>query len=257
MIVDVFTYNGEKELLDLRLNVLDEYVDQFIIVEACNTFSGKAKPLYYERDEHLFAKWKHKIKYHVINQKYTEEERALAKFSPNTQGAEHWQREFLQKESIKKALVHLNNKDIVYVGDVDEIWDSSLPPAKGKKLKLRVYSYYLNNRSNEEFWGTYVNTYKNIKNKCLNHLRTNAPKTKGDYGWHFTSMGGLDEVRRKLNDSYTQASYNTAWVQENLEDNYSRRKDYLGRAFEFKIDESEWPEYLKENKDKYKRLTFT
>lgn len=257
MVVDVFTYNGEKEMLELHLSILDEYVDQFIIVEACNTFSGKAKPLYFEKDQEYFKKWKDKIKYNVINQKYTEEERALAEFSPNTQGAEHWQREFLQKESIKKALVHLQDEDIVFIGDVDEIPD--MPRALnliGRKLGLRVYSYYLNNRSNEEFYGTIVYKYKDIKNECLNHLRTNSPETAKEYGWHFTSMGGLEEVRRKLNDSYTQESYNTNWVQAKLEDNFTKRKDYMGRFFKFTIDEDDWPQYLKDNKHRYKSLLF-
>lgn len=250
-IIDVFSYNGEEQLLDLRLNILKDVVDEFIVVEAPTTFSGRSKPLYFNTDKYP------NIKYHVIDENYTEEELKQAEQSPNTKGAKHWTHEFLQKESIKKALTHLKDNDVVFIGDVDEIWEDNQVQLMGSKLKLRVYSYYLNNRSNEEFWGTYVNTYGNIKDKCLNHLRSDTKFRSDDMkGWHFTSMGGLEEVRRKLNDSYTQESYNTNWVQANLEKNFKEKKDYLGRSFKFEIDESEWPEYLKNNRIKYKNLLY-
>lgn len=261
MIVDVFTYNGEADLLEIRLNILNAYVDQFIIVEAPVTFSGKPKPLYYEKQKERFKKWKDKITYFVIDTNYSEEEIAQAESSPNTVGAKHWKNEFLQKESIKKALTHLNDDDIVFIGDVDEIWqwgqdESAYKALKNEvwKLKLRVYTYYLNNRSSEEFWGPIVTRYANIKNSCLNHLRTQPTiKTKDYYGWHFTSMGGLDEMKRKLTDSYTAETYANEWVMSNLENNHGH-KDFLGRDFIYTIDESEWPQYLKDNKEKYKHL---
>ena len=75
-----------------------------------------------------------------------------------------------------------------------------------------------------------------------------------DGGWHFTSMGGIDAVRRKLNDSYTVDSYNTEEVQRKLEERFGK-KDYLGRnKFKFWIDESKLPKYILENKDKYLNL---
>ena len=67
MICDVFTFNGEYDLLEIRLNILDKYVDQFVIVEAPTTFSGKSKPLYYEQGKDRYKQWHDKIKYFVIN----------------------------------------------------------------------------------------------------------------------------------------------------------------------------------------------
>jgi glycosyltransferase involved in cell wall biosynthesis len=67
-------------------------------------------------------------------------------------------------------------------------------------------------------------------------------------------MGGIEEVRRKLNDSYTDESYNTKGVQNNLEKRFGN-KDYLGRSqFKFSIDETELPRFIIENKEKYKKL---
>jgi len=258
MVVDVFTYNGEVDILRLRLAILSPYVDRFIIVEAKTTFSGFAKKLYWMRDETHFQEYWSKITYFVIDEDYSADEIALANSSPNTRGAAHWKREFLQKESIKKALVNLKDSDRVYIGDVDEIWDPHYVPQTLEKLRLRVYAYYLNNLSSEEFWGTLVAPYWAIKNECLNHLRTRVDIRGTTYaGWHFTSMGGLREVRRKLNDSYTPESYNTAAVQESLSTRHKSLQDYLGRDFTFTKDESAWPTYLKTHRKEFARLCLT
>lgn len=256
MVYDVVTYNGEKYLLDLRLNILSPFVDKFIICEAKTTFSGFKKHLYFMRDEQFFHKFWPKIEFFVINENWTPAELQLAETSPNTRGAAHWKHEFLQKEKLKQALIdnRVQDADIVYIGDVDEIWQ----PYTGQmpaKLKLKVFAYQLDTRSNEEFWGTVVAPWAYLKDKCLNHVRSDVSLLTKDYwGWHFTSMGGLHEVRRKLNDSYTPDSYNTYSVQELLPERLRQGIDYLGRPFSFTQDISEWPEYLKENYLKYQHL---
>lgn len=257
MIYDIFTYNGEQDLLEIRLNILNDSVDHFIIVEAPTTFSGLVKPLYYERQKERFKQFWPKIKYFVIDENYSPEEIALAESSPNTKGAAHWKHEFLQKESIKESLTHLKDDDICFIGDVDEIWLPEIDKTSfiyPRKLTLRVYIYWLNNRSSESFAGSILSYYRDIRSECLNHLRMNTKPTAGYYGWHFTSMGGYEEVRRKLNDSYTKESYNTDWVQEHLQENIAQNKDFLGRDFKYWKDESEWPQWLKDNKQRYAHL---
>lgn len=256
MVIDVFSYNGEKDLLDLHLNTLTQYVDKFIVVEAKTTFSGNQKPLYFSSHEQYFQKYYPKIEYFVIDERYSQDEIIQAETSPNTLGAKHWKREFLQKESIQKALIKykVQDEDTVFIGDVDELWQP-VDPLAPMKLKLMVYAYYLNNRSTEEFWGTFVAKYKDIKGKCLNHLRTDPQyRTEEYYGWHFTSMGGVNEVRRKLDDSYTKESYNTYAVQAALPQRLKEGTDYLGRDFTFQVDDRDWPTYLTRNKAKYKHL---
>lgn len=256
MIYDVFTYNGEKDITDIHLNVLSPFVDRFIVVEAKTTFSGNKKPLYWSLHEKKFEKFWPKIDYYVIDENYSYDEIELAEKSPNTVGARHWKNEFLQKESIHKALIRsgVQDEDTVYIGDADEIWEP-YEPTHPAKLKMMVYAYYLNNRSNEEFWGTLVSKYKDIKGKCLNHLRTEKNlRTLNYYGWHFTSMGGLQAVRRKLNDSYTPESYNTYEVQEHLLKRLAEGKDYLGRDFKFWYDEDDWPQFLVKYRYNYSRL---
>lgn len=261
MIYDVFTYNGEKDILDIRLNILSPFVDKFVIIEFDETFSGKKKPKHFLKDWNQdWEKFKDKIEYAFIPKSVYTEYESLAEYSPNVPqgGPAHWKQEFCQKESIKNALEGLDNNDVIFVGDVDEIWD----PLKLRdiltypvKLKLKVYSYYLNNRSTENFWGPIVCQYKDIKDRCLNHLRTNIlPKTDTEYGWHFTSMGGHKAVEKKLTDSYTSDSYASQTVIDNLKINIDNNKDFLFRNFTYRIDEESWPKYLKENKDRYKYL---
>lgn len=256
MIYDIFSYNGEEDILKLRLELLYPHVDRFIICEAKTTFSGNPKPLYFSSKEKLFQEWWSKIDYYIIDEAFTAEERALAESSPNTRGAKHWKREFLQKENIKKAFINLKDDDICYIGDVDEIWDPLYSPKLPlEKLKLRVYAYYLNNRSNEEFWGTVVGKWGDIKPHCLNHLRSDITLRGAEYGgWHFTSMGGVKEVRRKLNDSYTAESYNTTDVQKLLQQRVTQGVDYLGRPFEFNLDNVDWPPYMFMHRKKFQNL---
>lgn len=252
MVIDVVTFNGEKELFELRYNILKDYVDEFRVVEFDKTFSGNKKPAYFE--EYGLDKLD-KVKYYWFDESvynhYIDE--ALA--SPNTKGASHWTREFCQKESIKDALLDLDDEDIVFIGDCDEIWSPEVLKTgydKPWKLKLSVYTYYLNNKSSEEFWGTLKSNYRYIKDECLNHLRSNADKWEAISGWHFTSLA--HQLDRKLRDSYTKETYANDWVLSNLNDNINNNRDFLGRDFTYKVDESEWPDYLKNNRDKYTYL---
>ncbi len=260
MVIDIFTYNGEFQILKLHLAVLNDYVDKFIIVEANKTFTGTNKPLHFFRDQRYFKEYWKKIEYYVVNNWDDVGIWDMAAKSPNTQGAEHWKREFYIKENIQKALIHTNiqDDDVLFVGDVDEIIDplSEYESDTPIKARLRVYANHLNQVSNEEFYGTLITTYRDIKGKCLNHIRSDKTLySKGDYlGWHFTNMGGVEEIRRKLNDSYTSESYNTFEVQQLLPARIKENMDYLGRDFQFTTDETNWPQYLKNNKDKFKLL---
>ena len=260
MVIDVVCYNGEKELFEIRYNILKDFVDEFRVIEFDKTFSGKKK-------EKQFNQNYPKVKHYFITEdtwiKYWEE----AKKSPNTnygEGAKHWLREWAMKESIKDCLTDLDDENIIMIGDVDEVWNPEyqwtdfIDFSGICKLKLLVYCYYLNQRSSERFWGTIVGRYKDIKDNCLNQLRTSRNRLVGkelmNYGWHFTSMGGYDKVKEKLTDSYTEESYATEQVLDNLEDNIKNNRDFLGRDFKYKLDESELPKWLLDNKEKYKHL---
>lgn len=262
MIYDVISFNGEYDLLEIRLNILNDYVDEFIILEAPTTFSGKDKPLYFDLERKRYEKWWDKIRYHVIDENYTKEEIELAESSPSVpKDQPWWKREFLQKESIKKALVHLKNDDTVFVGDCDEIWNPNIlgvveqsDPTEVYKLKQLVYSYYVNNRSDESWAGTFVTSYQMFKYGCINHFRTNSPKIiLENGGWHFTNMGGVNEIKRKL-ESYGHQEYNNEAIKSCLDERIKNNQDYIGRSFKFWVEEVDLPKYLLDNKDKYIHL---
>ena len=45
MVYDCFQFFNELDILKLRMHVLDDVVDKFVISEATVTFSGEKKPL--------------------------------------------------------------------------------------------------------------------------------------------------------------------------------------------------------------------
>ena len=61
---DCFMYFDEHLVLDLRLNILNDYVDKFVIAEATKDHTGKEKKL--NLDINNFSKFKNKIAYIVV-----------------------------------------------------------------------------------------------------------------------------------------------------------------------------------------------
>ena len=64
-LIDCFMYFDEDLILDIRLNVLYDSVDKFIIAEATRDHAGNEKKLNF--DYNNFSKFKNKIKYLVID----------------------------------------------------------------------------------------------------------------------------------------------------------------------------------------------
>lgn len=259
MIYDCFLYNGEADILEIRLNVLKKHVDLFVIGESPITFSGKPKPLYYIDQEKRFLDITDKIRYYVVDDYPNDKElNDMAWSSPNVSNI-HWHREFYQRESIKKAMVDFKDDDVCFIGDVDEIWnpnaDLGVDWSISHYYKLRqiVYAYFLNNKSDERWAGTFMAQYKNIKDECINHLRSGSLDKIKDGGWHFTSIGGVEEMKRKI-ESYGHQEFNTLFIKDNLKNTIAKGQDFIGRNFVYETDESSWPKYLKDNREKYKHL---
>jgi beta-1,4-mannosyl-glycoprotein beta-1,4-N-acetylglucosaminyltransferase len=249
MVYDVFQFNGELEMLDIRLNILKDYVDQFVLVEAEETFSGKPKPLYYEENKEKFSKFN--IRYYRVGRDYGQFNQ-MAKESPTVTN-EVWHREFCQKESIQLAIKDLKDEDICYIGDVDEIWKPKIIGDRIYRLRQNVYAYYFNNLSSEPWFGPIVSHYGNIKNRCLNHLKTRYPwSVLEDGGWHFTNQFGAGEIKRKL-ESYGHQEYNTDDIKASLERKIKENQDYIGRHFSFKTDNN-IPDYILKNYPQWLKL---
>ena len=64
-IYDCFMYFDEDLVLDLRLNILKDYVDKFVIAEATRDHAGNEKKLNFDLKN--FSKFKDKIEYLIID----------------------------------------------------------------------------------------------------------------------------------------------------------------------------------------------
>lgn len=283
-IYDAFNFFNELETLEIRLNILNDYVDYFIIVESRMTHSGLPKELIFEKNKHLFKKFKNKIIHCVIENPLNDFDDAIKRIEDkNTSlveknilkdilssdnippGDNYYLRDFYEKEYIKKIFLGLNlsNNDFCYVSDLDEIWNPEVLIDYSKndiyKYKQKTYIYFLNNQSNENWagWtGTIATKYLNIKNNCLGHIRTDH-KTKYSIirngGWHFTFQGGIIKIKEKLK-SYSYHEINTSKFKSELESIFIDSRDIKGMGIRIKINEKKLPIYILKNKEKYKGL---
>lgn len=249
MIYDCFTFFNELDLLEIRLNILDPYVDFFVLSEFGETFSGKPKPLYYKENKERFSKWNHKI-IHITSAGFGDY------LTDSFHRAGH-QKQNLLVFGCKDA----KDDDLIYFGDLDEIWKpQSIKDNKIYNLRQLNYGYYLNNRSSEEWIGTIVGRYGAMKDKNFNHLRATHTNVLDDGGWHFTNMGGVEQIKKKLG-AYDHQEFNNEDVKSQIEGRMERGEDYVGRGrdwrgvpFEFHVDEVDLPQYLKDNKEKWLHL---
>ena len=65
-IIDTTTFFEENMMMDIRFNILNEYVDKFIVCESLYTHSGKKKDINFNIND--YPKFKDKI-IHVILEK--------------------------------------------------------------------------------------------------------------------------------------------------------------------------------------------
>lgn len=246
MIYDCFTLFNELDLLEIRLSILDEHVDMFVLCESVETFSGKPKPLYYEENKERFAKWNHKM-LHLV--------------TPHIETENAFERHYLCYETMEKALAsYCKSEDVVYFSDLDEIWKPQQVDDEIHSLKQQNRCYYLNMRSSEEWVGTLVSKFKNIEPGYNKKYRSVKPNILKDGGWHFTNIGGPDQIRRKL-EAYDHTEFNREDIKSNIELSVELGQDYVGRSvdwqgkpFEFWVDEVDLPKYLLDNKEKYAHL---
>lgn len=279
-VYDIFNFFNEFDLLEIRLNMLDKYVDYFVLSEATLTFSGDKKPLNFQLNRDRFKKWEHKIIYNPITDVPETEEEILERLNDaNLSSVDRdilencrdgkvfgtnftWVREFYIKECAKRSLTKLNDNDICYVSDLDEFWNPELVIDFIKDSVFKpiqtAYIYFLNNRSDENWhgWsGTIVTKYKNVKNGSLNKLRTHKEMV-GKYiflrdgGWHFSFQGGYEGAMKKIKES-NHVFYKGDKTLPTLQKMVAKNIDYQGRNFKFWIDEKNLPKYILENKDKY------
>lgn len=205
MLVDAFMFYNEYDILELRLEVLDKYVDRFVLVEAELNHVGGPKELFFEKNKERYAKWLHKIVHVVVTA-------AESPKDPNP-----WCREKYQRECILRGLEEgacadgtpassVPAESIVMVSDVDEIPDLRIVPFEKlphvmNSVHMWMFEYSLDYLFMGEPWfGTVITTVELFKRVGPNSLRDNRWKFPCfQYaGWHLSSFGTPAHVCNKM-----------------------------------------------------------
>lgn len=247
-VFDAITLFNELDLLELRLNILDPYVDHFIIVESKQTFMGQPKPLYYEENKERFAKWNHKIVHIVVPDIEIKKEPF----------ERHWVAYALEEGFVREVG---DPEDIAFFSDLDEIWNPEVLSKADDQIHSLYqlnYTYYLNMRSNEEWTGTLMTKVKSMRWNFNKQHRTEKPNLLVNGGWHFTNMGGKEQIMKKIRAYDHGHELNPVWIEEHLDENIDKGGDYLGRWKNYKgedwrfwLEEDHWPQYLKDHRQDY------
>ena len=122
-IYDCFQYFNEDHIVEMRMNILDKYVDYFVIVESTFTHKGEERKLHFNYKR--FEKFENKIIYLVYDEKPKDIKEILKndiepeisnKLIINALLRENGQRNF-----IINGLKDADDDDYILVSDVDEI----------------------------------------------------------------------------------------------------------------------------------------
>ena len=232
-IFDCFMYFDEEIVLDLRLNVLDKYVDYFVIVESVFTHKGEKRTLKFDLDK--FEKFKHKIIYLIYDkepiniQTVSAKDDLIKRSDKNIFNAIH--RENGQRNFILNGLKEAENEDLILISDVDEI--PNLENLELKKIDQKIilfrqdmFYYKFNLRLPNLIWtGTkackkkYLKTpqwLRNVKDKKFSFYRLDTFFSSTKYlnikfvdngGWHFTNIKTAAQIEHKLKSYLHHAEF--------------------------------------------------
>ena len=221
-VFDTTTFFEEKLMMDLRFNILDPFVDKFIVCEATFSHSGKKKEIKFDKRD--FPKFQDKI-VHIIIDKDPVEKTPNQNNNSNLLRQNSIKRIETQRNYIIKALKNADKNDYIIYSDNDEIPDLSKIDFKTNKAKVIIFKqklfYYKFNLAypKVDWFGSKsckikdlknISWLRNIKNKKYNFFRLDTLFSEMKYidlkiinegGWHFTNLKTPKELLRKyLND---------------------------------------------------------
>ena len=288
-IYDCFMFFDEELILDIRLNVLNKFVDFFVIVESKYNHKGEKRALKF--DIKKFSKFKDKIIYIVHENipetiqliKYTDSQKSID--SKNFYNAT--KRENSQRNAIMEGLKSSNDNDIILISDVDEIPNLDSLNLNKIKTKITVFEqdffYYKFDLYLPNFiwYGTKAIKKKdlispqwvrNIKCKKYSKFRIDILFSKTKYndiqilkngGWHFSNIKSPEEIEIKYRSylhhhEFEKSSMNLKDIKNIVRDkkaiydlSVDKREDKIGNGANLKnFDILKLPEYLINNKNK-------
>ena len=208
---DGFTFFNELELLELRLHELYEHIDVFVLVEAPWTFQGDRKPLFFHQNRRRFRRFLPKIRHVVVEDE--------------ADSSDPWEREFHQRNAIRRGLHDARPNDLVLVSDADEIIrPAAIAEAERRAcfsfLELDMFYYYLDWLA-QAWCRAYAAPYAVLSTmpdlsrpRMLDrkYFDTGVPESVvPQAGWHFSWAGGVQRMIDKLGAfSHTEPSIQ-AW----------------------------------------------
>lgn len=288
---DCTLYYDEDLILDLRLNILNNYFDKFIICEAKYTHSGREKKLNFNIKK--FSNFKNKIEY-IVQDKEPDNLIYSFKDGKKIEDAKNYRinavkRIAMQRNKILEAIQSVDKNDYIFYSDNDEIpnlENFNLLKENSKILifQQKLFYYKFNLLCDRIFWyGTRAIKKKNLIN--FEWLRQIKPKKYPFYrldtflkqdkyinikiikegGWHFTRVISPEEIHKKELDAEHHDEYRNSKKDVNRIKDLIKRKvidhDHLadskvgkyGKEFPLKkIDNEELPSYLIKNMERYK-----
>jgi beta-1,4-mannosyl-glycoprotein beta-1,4-N-acetylglucosaminyltransferase len=275
-VFDSFIFFNELDLLELRLNILNDVVDYFVLTESPWTVSGNSKPLYYQENKERFEKFNHKIIHNITEEipndyiDYVEKKKFHTPMggrdlngTPYMDIPIRFQRAIFNRDSSIYGAVNfgIEDDDIILTSDADEIINplvlkdiSWFDPNNHYVCLQRAFYYKLNYLYQENWMGTRLCTFKTLSKYSVDLLRNMHREAYRieDAGWHWSFFGDADNLRLKI-ASYEHTENNIESNTSNAEERIESVIDPFGRPIEIKtvpIDET-YPEYILNNQEKY------
>ncbi len=258
---DCCMYFDEDLMLDLRLNILKDCVNNFIIVEATKDHTGKDKKLNFNINN--FPKFKDRITYIIVDDMPVN----LSSYKKNW--PVHHLRDQHQRNALSRGYKNCDDNDLIMISDIDEIPD----PNKIKEFQIeKKYACFLQknfqsklnlmNVSDKYWMGTKIIQKKNLKSpQWLRNIKTTKPafwkfykpqqpQLIYDGGWHFSFLKEPGGISKKI-QSYSHSEFNSPEFtnEEKIKERIKNKKDIFDRNYRYesiKIDDS-FPKYILEN----------
>ena len=289
-IFDCFMYFDENLMLDLRLNILDQYVDYFVIVES--RFNHKGEKREHNFDINNFKKFKNKIIYLIHEEIPIEIQPIIDSDTSHEKDAKYifnaGYRENSQRNYIIKGLSKADDNDIVMVSDVDEIPNLDNLNFNNVKEKFIFFNqdmfYYKFNlklphmnwvgtKSCRKKYFKNPQWLRNIKAKkypvyridtFFSNIKYSSVKFINNGGWHFTNIKSAEQIRYKLKSYLHHREFDVKpiskiQIEELIKNriaiydlNLDKRAQKIGHGKKLKkYDTNDLPNYLKNNIEKY------
>jgi len=243
-IIDCFTFYNEIDMLEYRLNTLNEFVDYFVIVEATLTHVGKTKDMYLQKileRNSISDKIKKKIVQIVVDD-FPFNEKNINFFKN-----EQWKNEKFQRNCITRGFIQINkfdiihNDDIIIISDVDEIPNPDiLTKIKLGTIELKTiaqfeqdfYYYNLESKMDHQWyfskifrWNWFLTT-----EYTLDDIRMKPWITIKSGGWHLSYFGDSSFISNKIkNFAHQEYNSNDYTDQEKIEYRMKNNIDIYNR----------------------------